>query len=56
MAAAARGFSRASILEVVNNDTWQLFEDMHRFNPYAREKRQDFITAMEQVQGRIKKC
>ncbi len=44
------------ILEVVNNDTWQLFEDMHRFNPYAGEKRQDFITAMEQVQGKIKKC
>jgi prephenate dehydrogenase len=44
------------ILEVVNNDTWQLFEDMHRFNPYAVEKRQQFFTAMERVHGRIKKC
>lgn len=34
------------ILGVVNNDTWQLFEDMHRFNPYAREKRQAFMAAM----------
>lgn len=37
------------ILEVVNNDTWQLFEDMHRFNPYAREKRQAFIEAMDEI-------
>ncbi|MGD8844339.1 MAG: prephenate dehydrogenase/arogenate dehydrogenase family protein, partial [Desulfobacteraceae bacterium] len=43
------------ILEVVNNDTWQLFEDIHRFNPYAGKKRQDFLSAMERVQGRIKK-
>ena len=44
------------ILEVVNNDTWQLFEDMHCFNPYAVEKRQDFIAAMDRVHGRIKQC
>ena len=41
------------ILEVVNNDTWQLFFDMHRFNPYAVEKCQEFITAMERVHGKI---
>jgi prephenate dehydrogenase len=34
------------ILEVVENDTWQLFEDMHRFNPYAAGIRQDFIEAL----------
>jgi prephenate dehydrogenase len=44
------------ILEVVNNDTWQLFEDMHFFNPYAAEKRQAFLAAMERVHDRIKKC
>ncbi|MGD9368305.1 MAG: prephenate dehydrogenase/arogenate dehydrogenase family protein [Desulfobacteraceae bacterium] len=42
------------ILEVVNNDTWQLFHDMHRFNPYAVEKRQAFIAAMDRVQSKIK--
>lgn len=42
------------ILEVVNNDTWQLFYDMHRFNPYAMEKRQAFIAAMDRVQSKIK--
>lgn len=44
------------ILEVVNNDTWQLFEDMHCFNPYAFKKRRDFIAAMERVNERIKQC
>ena len=44
------------ILEVVNNDTWQLFHDIHCFNPYAVEKRNDFIAAMERVNGKIKAC
>jgi prephenate dehydrogenase len=34
------------ILGVVENDTWELFEDMHHYNPYAGEKRQAFIQAM----------
>ena len=37
------------ILEVTNNDTWQLFEDMHRYNPYAKENRQNFLQAMEKI-------
>ena len=41
------------ILEVVNNDTWQLFNDMHCFNPYAVEKRKEFLEAMERVHSRI---
>jgi len=41
------------ILGVVNNDTWQLFEDMHHFNPYAREKRQDFLKAMARIDARL---
>lgn len=43
------------ILEVVNNDTWQLFEDMHRFNPYARDKRATFMQAMEKVNAHLEK-
>jgi prephenate dehydrogenase len=42
------------ILDVVNNDTWQLFKDMHSYNPYAVEKRQDFLAAMERVHDKIK--
>lgn len=41
------------ILEVVNNDTWQLFEDMNAYNPFAGEKRRDFIAAMDRVNDRI---
>jgi prephenate dehydrogenase len=41
------------ILGVVNNDTWQLFEDMHHFNPFAREKRQDFLKAMVKIDAHL---
>jgi prephenate dehydrogenase len=41
------------ILGVVNNDTWQLFEDMHHFNPFAREKRQDFLKAMATIDSHL---
>ena len=43
------------ILGVVKNDTWQLFEDMHRYNPYAREKREAFMAAMGQIDAQLKK-
>jgi prephenate dehydrogenase len=42
------------ILEVVENDTWQLFEDMNRFNPYACKTRQAFRDAMETIEQRLK--
>jgi len=41
------------ILDVVENDTWQLFEDMHRFNPYARETRRRFMESMQAIEKRI---
>jgi prephenate dehydrogenase len=41
------------ILGVVNNDTWQLFEDMHHFNPFAREKRRDFLRAMTKIDAHL---
>lgn len=40
-------------LSVVENDTWQLFEDMHRFNPFAGEVRRAFIQAMGEIDGRL---
>jgi len=42
------------ILGVVKNDTWQLFEDMHRYNPYAREKREAFMAAMAGIDADLK--
>jgi prephenate dehydrogenase len=41
------------ILEVVENDTWQLFEDMNRYNPYAQDARQAFIKAMNEIEGKL---
>lgn len=41
------------ILGVVSHDTWQLFEDMHAYNPYARQKRQAFIDAMTGIHERL---
>ena len=43
------------ILEVVNNDTWQLFEDMNRFNPYASDKRSAFMQAMSKINTLLEK-
>jgi prephenate dehydrogenase len=41
------------ILEVVENDTWQLFQDMHRYNPFAGEERTRFMTAMQHINERL---
>jgi prephenate dehydrogenase len=41
------------ILEVVEHDTWQLFSDMHRYNPYAKEKRSEFMEAMRRIEDRL---
>lgn len=41
------------ILGVVSHDTWQLFEDMHTYNPYAKQKRQAFIDAMTAIHERL---
>jgi len=42
------------ILEVVENDTWQLFEDMNRYNPYAQDARKAFIAAMHEIEGKLR--
>jgi len=44
------------ILEVVERDTWQLFMDMHRYNPYAREKRIEFIDIMKDINDRLEQA
>ena len=50
----SEGYKRLlHILEVVENDTWQLFYDMHRYNPYAQEKRAAFMQAMQKIDKQI---
>jgi prephenate dehydrogenase len=41
------------ILEVVERDTWQLFLDMHRYNPYARKKRIEFMDIMQDINAKL---
>lgn len=43
------------ILEVVENDTWQLFLDMHQYNPFAEQTRVTFMDAMQRVAKRLEK-
>jgi prephenate dehydrogenase len=50
----SEGYKRLlHILEVVAHDTWQLFYDMHRYNPYAQEKRAAFMQAMKKINRQI---
>ena len=41
------------ILGVVEHDTWQLFVDMHRYNPYAQETRNSFMAAMQEIDSEL---
>ncbi len=41
------------ILEVVERDTWQLFQDMHCYNPYAKKKRIEFMEMMQEINSRL---
>jgi len=41
------------ILGVVENDTWQLFEDMNRYNPHAAGQREKFRQALATVEERL---
>ena len=50
----SEGYKRLlHILEVVENDTWQLFHDMHYYNPYAQEKRAAFMQAMKKISDQL---
>lgn len=41
------------ILGVVTHDTWQLFEDMNRYNPFAAENRRGFLAALNGIEARL---
>lgn len=44
------------VLGVVENDTWQLFEDMNNYNPYAQETRQTFLEAVKKIDSGLNEC
>jgi prephenate dehydrogenase len=41
------------ILDVVEHDSWQLFYDMHHYNPYAQENRAALIQAMQKINNQL---
>lgn len=43
------------ILETVQNDSWELFEDMNRFNAYAAPMRRRFLAAMRATDKRVRR-
>lgn len=49
------GYKRLlKILDTVKNDSWQLFEDMNKYNKQAKNIRQDFIKSLNKVDKRLK--
>jgi len=54
MAIDTEGYKRLlHILGVVEHDTRQLFFDIHRYNPYAKEIRAAFMNAMAEVESEL---
>jgi prephenate dehydrogenase len=43
------------ILGVVEHDTWQLFVDMNRYNPYATGTREAFLAAADKINRELEK-
>jgi prephenate dehydrogenase len=43
------------ILETVQNDSWQLFQDMNRFNAFASPMRRRFLAAMSATDRRVRR-
>jgi prephenate dehydrogenase len=49
------GYERLlKVNETVTNDSWQLFLDMQKYNPYTKEIRQKFIKSLKKVNKKIK--
>lgn len=48
------GFERLlAVNETVENDTWELFLDMHIYNPYAKKQRERLIGVMRKLNRRL---
>ena len=42
------------ILDTVKNDTWQLFEDMNKYNKYSKKIREDFVKGVHKIDSKLK--
>jgi prephenate dehydrogenase len=55
LAIDTKGYRRLMrILSTVENDTWQLFLDMNRYNRFAQKSREDFLTALIKLDRKVK--
>jgi len=49
-----KGYRRLlKILQTVENDSWQLFEDMNKYNRHAKETRETFLHSLKGVISRL---
>lgn len=49
-----KGYRRLmKILSTVENDSWQLFHDMNKFNPYAKDTRENFKKSLLSIIDRL---
>lgn len=54
LAIDTKGYRRLmKILETVENDSWQLFVDMNKYNPYSESTREEFLESLSRVNKRI---
>ena len=50
------GYKRlARIIDMVKNDTMQLFEDMNSYNEYSKKIRYDFIESLNKINNDLEK-
>lgn len=55
LAIDTKGYRRLmKILKTVENDSWQLFVDMNKYNPYSEQTRTEFLESLTEVSKRIK--
>jgi len=43
------------IFDTVKNDTWQLFEDMNKYNKYSADARKNFVNSLKNVEKKLRK-
>lgn len=49
-----KGYRRLmKILGTVENDSWQLFEDMNSYNPYSEDVRKNFIKSLKNIVSKL---
>ncbi len=52
-----KGYRRLlKILQTVENDSWQLFEDMNNYNKFSKEVRESFKTSLNNILTRLEHC